>query len=135
MKKLTTVPLVLAAACFGATSAFADISGEHSSSGTCSNSNSTQCWLEIKKSATGYRVKHVVADRQDGRKILCATSFSVEPHVSTIHGQKSYLGKLNGDSVFIRAFDHGRIDLYPGAKTKVICGKYSFMGSYSEIGD
>ena len=134
MKKLSTLTLAFAAA-FVATSAFADISGEHSSSDTCSKSKSTQCWLDIKKAGKGYSVKHIVADRFDARKILCATSFNVEPHVSTIYGQKSYLGKLAGDTVFIRAFNHGRIDLFEGAKNKKVCGKYSFMGSYSEIGD
>lgn len=135
MKKLTTLALALAIAFIGTTSAFADLSGEYASAGTCSNSQKTQCWFEFSKSGKGFVGKHIVADRMDAKKVLCSTPVSVKIHVDTIHGQKSYHGKLGRGGIYIRAFDDGRAEIVGDTLNPKVCKKYEWMGEYGMIGD
>ncbi|MCH4539451.1 hypothetical protein [Ochrobactrum sp. A-1] len=113
-----------------------DLSGHYASSGTCSNSEKTQCWIEVKDKKNALEIRHVVADRMNANKILCSTKIIAKKEDTSTAVEQQYSGRIGKDGVYVRHWPQlAQINLYEGRLNKKVCKKYSYMYEYGMIGD
>jgi len=113
-----------------------DLSGIYASSGTCSNSEKTQCWIEVKDKRNSLEIRHVVADRMDANKVLCSTKIIAKKVDTSTAIEQQYSGRIGKDGVYVRHWPQlAQINLYEGRLNKKVCKKYSYMFEYGMVGD
>ena len=134
MKKIA---LVVSSVLSLSSSAYAsDLSGIYASSGTCSNSEKTQCWIEVKDKKNSLEIRHVVADRMNSSKVLCSTKIVAKKEDTSTAIEQQYSGRIGKDGVYVRHWPQlAQINLYEGRLNKKICNKYSYMFEYGLVGD